>query len=209
MESSPEGRFLHSGLTFLGRLFIFGGNSHNDTAYSVGTKCFTSDVLIYDIDCETWSTILPPDLPTDLSRYGHSTLFYENSVYIYGGFNGVMLNDLIKYTPASCDVFSFSACLEKSAYGMSCEWNQTSNKCTNMDTTSTTTSISSKGKGFCPKSSKEKNIAICETLKSCSACVQNKFGCVWCGSNCQYSKCRDTGYKVGFFRSKYPNQLVV
>src|ERR1700735_5119891 len=102
----------------MNQLFVFGGNSHNDTAYSVGTKCFTSEVLVYDIACDRWSSMDPPNIPTDLSRYGHSSVLYKNAIYIHGGFNGVMLNDIVKYTPATCDSLSSATCLERIGLGM-------------------------------------------------------------------------------------------
>lgn len=30
-------------------MLVFGGNTHNDTAFSTGDKCFSADLLAYDI----------------------------------------------------------------------------------------------------------------------------------------------------------------
>ena len=32
-----------------GLMFVFGGNTHNDTAISHGARCFSSKFLVYDI----------------------------------------------------------------------------------------------------------------------------------------------------------------
>lgn len=37
------------------------------------------------------------------NRYGHVALSNDENMYIIGGFNGMMQNDIIKYTSAECD----------------------------------------------------------------------------------------------------------
>ena len=174
---------------------IFGGNGHNDTAYSLGSKCFTSEVLVYDIGCNSWSTLDPPtDLPTDLSRYGHSSVLYESSIYIWGGFNGFVLQDLTRFTPPTCDSLSVHNC--ETGLGLlarKCEWDNSSSACESI--------VSNKDKYLClthASTHVENGQEFCKNFTSCSACVQNKYDCVWCGNHCQYSdlKCRDSKHKV-------------
>ena len=45
-------RYLHSAVVSSGMMLIFGGNTHNDTAWSYGAKCFSADVIAYDILCD-------------------------------------------------------------------------------------------------------------------------------------------------------------
>ena len=33
-------------------MLVFGGNTHNDTAFSLGAKCCSADFIIYDILCD-------------------------------------------------------------------------------------------------------------------------------------------------------------
>ena len=100
LDAAPGGRFLHEAVVQNGLILVFGGNGHNDTV--LGSKCFTGEVLVYDILCNSWTLMDPPlDLPTDIARYGHSATLYDNSLYIFGGFNGVVLNDLVRFTPGS------------------------------------------------------------------------------------------------------------
>lgn len=78
-------------------MLVFGGNTHNDTAHSHGAKCYSRDFLAYDVTCDSWSTLpVPSELRADLARFGHSANVFERSLYIYGGFNGQMLNDMLK-----------------------------------------------------------------------------------------------------------------
>lgn len=39
----------------------------------------------------------PRHLRADLSRFGHSAVIFNGELYIYGGFDGIMRNDMIKY----------------------------------------------------------------------------------------------------------------
>ena len=35
-------------------MIVFGGNTHNDTSVSHGAKCYSADVLAYDMVCDKW-----------------------------------------------------------------------------------------------------------------------------------------------------------
>jgi len=171
-------------------LLVFGGNGHNDTAYSLGSKCFTSTVLVYDIVCNSWLTLEPPKhLPTELAQYGHSSVVYGNSIYTWGGFNGIIKNDLIRFTPPTCNILSFDKCSSSRLLGHRCGWNDTLSQCTDAH--------ASKSKCLGDSGPREAGHSVCENLMSCSACVQT-YDCVWCGGQCQHveAKCKDTKHKV-------------
>ena len=42
-------RYLHSAVIIDGVMLVFGGNTHNDTSYASGDRCFSADTLAYDI----------------------------------------------------------------------------------------------------------------------------------------------------------------
>ena len=42
-------RYLHSAVLSDSLMLVFGGNTHNDTASSKGAKCFSADVMVYDL----------------------------------------------------------------------------------------------------------------------------------------------------------------
>ena len=78
-------------------MIVFGGNIHNDTAHSLGAKCYSSDMPVYDVICDSWSTLpVPQGLRADLARFGHSANIFEDSLYIYGGFDGQMISDMLR-----------------------------------------------------------------------------------------------------------------
>lgn len=160
------------------------------SAYSLGSKCFTSDVLVYDIGCNTWSTIQPPtSLPIEFARYGHSTVIYDESVYAWGGFNGIILNDMIRFTPPVCVNLPHKMCSSSHILGQRCEWNYVKSICTEAE------SVNYK----CLENSLlPEPIVFCENLTSCSACVQSIQDCVWCDDQCKHVnlKCNDSKHKV-------------
>ena len=43
---------------FSGLMIVFGGNTHNDTSVSHGAKCYSADVLAYDMVCDKWYVLL-------------------------------------------------------------------------------------------------------------------------------------------------------
>ena len=53
-------------------MLVYGGNTHNDTQYSQGAKCYSRDFLAYDIQCDQWvslqNTIPTSDFSADLDR---------------------------------------------------------------------------------------------------------------------------------------------
>jgi attractin len=89
LNSGPSARFLHSSVVSRGLMLVFGGNTHNDTAFSHGAKCYSHDFLAYDMACDTWVTLATPALSrTDLSRFGHSAVLFDGNLFVYGGFDG-------------------------------------------------------------------------------------------------------------------------
>ncbi|KAJ8976992.1 hypothetical protein NQ317_013993 [Molorchus minor] len=160
LADAPSARFLHTA-TFIseGLLFVFGGNTHNDSSHSTEAKCYSSEMLTYDVLCDTWNTITTPkDINVDLARYGHSAVVFEGSLYIYGGFDGQMLTDIIKYTPGNCDSINETS-INDEASGL--------NPIYKAD--------------YCPMDP----IPICKQLHTCKACTSQPF-CRW---RLEHSKC--------------------
>ena len=58
--SSSSYRYLHSAVASSGLMIVFGGNTHNDTSVSHGAKCYSADVLAYDMVCDKWYVLLLP-----------------------------------------------------------------------------------------------------------------------------------------------------
>lgn len=131
LTGAASGRFLHTA-NFISPalMLVFGGNTHNDTSHSFGAKCYSKDLMVYDVVCDSWHTQrMPDDLRADLSRFGHSAEMFEKSLYIYGGFDGQMLSDLIKYTPGNCAALQKPESCLSTRPGLKCIWDIQKSKC--------------------------------------------------------------------------------
>lgn len=198
LESSPGGRFLHTSAIYKGLLYVFGGCAHNDTAYFLGSKCFSDEVLIYDTKCDVWSSMVPNVLiPADIARYGLSSVIYNESIYLYGGFNGLIQSDLIRYKPPACgSITDQKDCQNSLSMGSKCAWNKSKKSCedylgTTRDKEKQKDIDKDKGSyltDIC-QNSKPDGKSTCSQFITCSSCVNNKYGCKWCGGQCQHLEC--------------------
>lgn len=41
-------------------MIVFGGNTHNDTSHSFGAKCYSNELLAYDVLCDSWHHLSIP-----------------------------------------------------------------------------------------------------------------------------------------------------
>ena len=63
---------------------------------SHGAKCFSADLIVYDIVCDRWHNVqdsVPKDLNADMARFGHSAVLRNGTMLIHAGFQvGYALN---------------------------------------------------------------------------------------------------------------------
>lgn len=206
LTASPSSRFLHTA-NFItpGLMMVFGGNTHNDTSHSFGAKCYSQDLLIYDVICDTWNSLdMPSSLYADLSRFGHSTVMFEKSMYVYGGFNGQMLSDMLKYTPGTCSHLKKHDLCLNSYPGHKCIWDEKRQKCLHVTDVQKGLLFSRDQQMYmiCRKESRNKmtqqhllDSERCNELTTCQRCVSTSFECNFCekmgGMACVKEKCSD------------------
>ncbi|XP_020278926.1 attractin-like protein 1 isoform X2 [Pseudomyrmex gracilis] len=204
LTSAPSARFFHTAAFVTGGLMlVFGGNMHNDTQESHGARCYSADTLGYDVTCDTWHHYTMPDM-NDLPRYGHSATVFRNdsgvSMYIYGGFDGEMLSDMLRYTPGNCEnITNQNQCLN-ARIGLKCVWHTREERCLHI------TKISHHEKEHdnehdssymkcppydTPPRGMTSHEELCKLFTDCVACLQTSYNCVWCGKSCLHEKCRD------------------
>ncbi|XP_063699166.1 attractin-like protein 1 isoform X2 [Culicoides brevitarsis] len=214
LTPAPSGRFLHTG-NFIspGLMMVFGGNTHNDTLHSFGAKCYSNDWMIYDVICDSWNVQqIPADLSGDLSRFGHSAVLFEKSLYIYGGFDGQMLSDMLKYTPGTCKIMSGPGGAEscvKTYPGLKCIYDIQKSECIAVGDAQKDLLFSRDQESYtvCRTEGRTEatkqhiaNNRQCEELQTCQSCVSTSFNCGFCGvtpskSVCTIDKCPDVSYK--------------
>jgi len=207
--SSP--RYYHSALIVSRQLIILGGNN-----YQYSDQCFEQTYLVYDLPCSKalsesyssnhsestcrhhcWSTIEKPGSEV-LKRHGHSVVSHNNTLILFGGFNGILMNDLRFLTIGHChkDLHA-SDCSEKKL-ALDCYWDVTDSECKNWNIGRDTSSISHHNTGHnCTKTEIRLLQNVCEARDTCKDCLNVNVGCVWCGlSRCQYGHCKSPEEKI-------------
>jgi attractin len=215
LTASFSARYLHTA-NFIssGMMIVFGGNTHNDTSHSFGAKCYSNDLLMYDVLCDTWyQGSMPKDLQADLARYGHSAQVFENKLWIYGGFDGQMLSDVITFTPGNCKYYEKQElCLSansSNSLGVKCVWDMRESSCKSLDEIQNHPNFKIHDKGEesfirCTKKGRiemtQLHIAkemLCYDQHSCRACLSTSSECGYCENtalrrgSCVLEKCSE------------------
>ncbi|XP_043992510.1 attractin-like protein 1 isoform X7 [Gambusia affinis] len=174
LRESGLPRYLHSAVLLSGTMLVFGGNTHNDTSLSNGAKCFSADFLAYDIACDKWTVLPRPGLHRDVNRFGHSAVVSNGSMYIFGGFSGLLLNDVLAYNPPSCQAFLSPTLCSAAGPGVRCFW--VKNRCLPWESKKHDHIVPT---SFCP-TRPDSTDEQCIHFSDCASCTANTRGCQWC-----------------------------
>jgi hypothetical protein len=161
---------------------------------------------------------MPSDLQADLARFGHSAVIFEKSLYIYGGFDGQMLTDMLKYTPGNCSALKKAESCLYTRPGVKCIWDIQRSICISVTDVQRAFLFSREQDIFltCKKKSRHESTMQqlfdyeqCQEQVSCHACVSLSTECSYCGSLttrrgvCSYDKCPETNN----YKQRSPTQI--
>ncbi|XP_017143549.1 attractin-like protein 1 [Drosophila miranda] len=204
LSSAPSARLLHTA-NFVnhGLMMVFGGNTHNDTSTSYGAKCYSKDLLVYDVYCDSWHFHqMPSYLQADLARFGHSSVVFEDALYIYGGFNGQLLNDILRYQPGYCSYYTKQEKCTSARPGIKCIWDVQKMRCISITQVQRSAIYGREQYDYvaCPSKSRLTmtsellhDVLRCQELGNCQSCVSTAFDCTYCGNGvCSKERCRET-----------------
>ncbi|XP_062573722.1 attractin-like protein 1, partial [Saccostrea cucullata] len=173
-------RYLHSAVIIDGMMIVFGGNTHNDTSISLGAKCYSPDVLQYDIKCNTWSQLNSSVLASQGARYGHSAVTVHRNgrteMLVLGGFSGIMEPNALLLSPGNCSYYTTREDCLGSVQGRSCVW--AGGLCVSL---SDPNAGGAEEKQCDPTEGGDKQ---CGSFTTCPTCLSTAYNCVWCVHNC-------------------------
>uniref|UniRef100_A0AC35U8Y0 CUB domain-containing protein n=1 Tax=Rhabditophanes sp. KR3021 TaxID=114890 RepID=A0AC35U8Y0_9BILA len=170
LNRSQKSVYKHSAVLLNDIMIIFGGNAHNESSFKKDSQCLSQNILAYDTLCDEWIP-LPLEVKKDekfkFELYGHSAVVYKNGMYVSGGFNGRMLDGIMRLEPPSCHHFKDqNDCNQQRR-------NDVTFARTFMEVIKNT---ENKGKLSCTR---EHSFNRCALQKDCKKCMVRKE-CTWC-----------------------------
>ena len=182
----------HSATLVNGLMMIVGGNGYNATAPVYRQQCFANYVFYYDIACSQWLFGLQKP-PEQLKRYGHTAVTWHGKSYIFGGYNGKMLNDVWRFEPALCSSTNRPEDCRSISEGTKCIFQERSCQRVDPNTSYKTNFIDAvtikadprRAFVLCSTSPTRQAMETCSEHKDCLSCA-SKSGCGWCisGNQC-------------------------
>ncbi|XP_041477758.1 attractin-like protein 1 isoform X4 [Lytechinus variegatus] len=176
LKESGQPRFFHSAVILHGLMLVFGGNTHTDNTRPNGAKCYSKDFLAYNLECGSWESIeMSTGLHNEVSRFAHGAFIYEESMWIYSGYNGLLSTSALLYIPGNCSVITNSSVCCEGLPGLWCVWDLVNEICVSVDSVPEIASNHS----TCPIETDPQ----CGLKTTCQSCVEVP-GCGFCDGNC-------------------------
>nr|CAB3224709.1 attractin-like protein 1 [Phallusia mammillata] len=198
-------RYLHSAVFYGWTMYVFGGNTHNDTSQSTGALCYSSDFLTYNSYCNRWKYVPTPNFTVDFERFGHKAVVLTtnglSNIFVTSGYNGKMIPNILTYNPVPCHYHQANESICNGTFDEGqCIWD--SGKC--VSTSSIVDTVNLNIDPLCRNLSHDDFEKKCQEYSGCEACLSNLYNCTYCEdkNTCHYSKnnpsclskCNDDNY---------------
>jgi len=72
---------------------------------------YLSEFAVLCAECGEWYVLDDPWVHHSIARFGHSAVVHDNKMYVFGGFNGVVLGDVFVYEPGKVSIIFISLLL--------------------------------------------------------------------------------------------------
>lgn len=214
LHPAPSSRHFHCSVILGKSLVVIGGNGYNISSH--GDKCFRKVNYAFDLSCylsqkrnpdgsycrrECWHAIEPYDQGVT-KRQGHSIVSYNSSLIMFGGFNGMLLNQLHRFDVVLCSKFKNEDSCSQHKIGNKCLWDNEAQVCLDIENVSKNSSLVQQSESKCTKGDHGALQQICESRQSCHDCMNTSLGCVWCDlvGRCKFGRCKPST------RLKYTSQ---
>eukprot|EP00795_Rhopilema_esculentum_P012202 gene12202-2824_t len=184
LPSSNRPRMLHSSVIVGRMMIVYGGtNHHHENIKEHEKKCYSNDVLVYNIDCKSWTKIDSKDLFEQKGRFGQTAVSHERKMYVFGGFDGVPRNDLMAIAIGECSGFATkTSCLE-APFVSNCVWDKASLRCLKAEDSAVLPSPQIEA----PQCNS--TVLQCKSFRTCKTCLSNTASCAWCDNACGDVSC--------------------
>jgi hypothetical protein len=84
----PSPRYFHSCCLHGNNMYVYGGYSGVERL---------NDVFVFNFDSNHWTQVMANGGDAPSGRSSHVAQIYENSLYVFGGYNGIVLNDFYRF----------------------------------------------------------------------------------------------------------------
>ncbi|XP_048585207.1 attractin-like protein 1 [Nematostella vectensis] len=191
--SSDQPRFFHSAVLIGHMMLVYGGNTHNMTVASDKlTKCYSQDFLMFDTRCNNWNKMPTKDLPILSERFGHTAIQINSTMFIVGGFNGTMLNDVLSYTVGECSVWKDQSTCHQAYLHSGCARLLSTGACISP------VAAHKRANDAISRPACTANPGHCQGFDSCQRCTSSAHGCRWCSktNKCSSKPCEHSEAEV-------------